>query len=414
MVLELGYIEIKDLVFGQETRVHGSTLVVDQDAFKEALRSGDDRIQGLNLALAKPGQSTRIICVKDVIEPRCKVDGHSVGEGRTHILRNVAVVSCGKIVGFQEGLIDMSGAGAEHSPFSRTLNLVVEVEVAPELPPHAHEEVVRHAGLKAAGLLAEAARTLRPAEVERYHCLDTLEGGPKLPRVAYLYMLLSQGLLHDSYVLGRNAREGLPCIIPLPLLMDGAITSGNCVSACDKNTTYHHQNNPLVRELYQHHLQELNFAGVVLTNEPVRLAAKEASARKAVELVKTLKADAVIISKEGFGNPDTDQMLLIRGLEEAGVLTVSITDEYAGDNGASQSLADATPQARAMISVGNANERILLPPMERLLGPLEDLTRLAGAYPHSLHQDGSLEVELQAIIGSTNQLGFHTLRCREV
>ena len=106
--------------------------------------------------------------------------------------------------------------------------------------------------------------------------------------------------------------------------------------------------------------------------------------------------------------------MLIRGLEEAGILTVAITDEYAGPNGASQSLADATPLATAMVSVGNANERILLPPMDRLLGPVKDLTRLAGAYPHSLHDDGSLEVELQALIGSTNELGYQTLRCREV
>ena len=66
------------------------------------------------------------------------------------------------------------------------------------------------------------------------------------------------------------------------------------------------------------------------------------------------------------------------------------------------------------MSVGNANERLVLPAMDRLLGPLEDLTHLAGAYPQSLREDGSLEVELQGIIGSTNELGSHTLSCREV
>jgi glycine reductase len=101
-------------------------------------------------------------------------------------------------------------------------------------------------------------------------------------------------------------------------------------------------------------------------------------------------------------------------LEEAGIPTVALTDEFAGANGCSQSLADSTPQAIAMVSVGNANERILLPPLEQLLGPISDLTKLAGAYPHSLHDDGSLEVELQAIIGATNELGWQTLRCREV
>jgi len=414
MALELGYFEIKDVVFGQETTLDGTTLIIDRGTLRDALQTQDDRIQSVDLALAKPGQSTRILCVKDVIEPRCKVHGDIAGKGRNHILRNVAVVTCGKIVGFQEGIIDMNGAGAAHSPFSQTLNVVLEIEVVPDLPSHEHEEVVRHAGLTAATLLANAARDANPTEIETYESVDAVGEASNLPRVAYVYMLLSQGLLHDTYVLGRNAKEELPCTIPSLVLMDGAITSGNCVSACDKNTTYHHQNNPVLRELYQRHAKDLNFAGVVLTNEPVSLAAKKESAQRAVELVKTLKADAAIITKEGFGNPDTDQMMLIRGLEEAGILTAAITDEYAGSNGASQSLADATPLANAMISVGNANERILLPPMELLLGPIKDLTKLAGAYPHSLHEDGSLEVEFQALIGSTNELGFQTLRCREV
>ena len=71
-------------------------------------------------------------------------------------------------------------------------------------------------------------------------------------------------------------------------------------------------------------------------------------------------------------------------LEAAGIRTVAITDEYAGADGASQSLADATPQADALVSTGNANERIVLPPMDKLLGPLPDVARLAGGYAQSL------------------------------
>jgi glycine reductase len=166
--------------------------------------------------------------------------------------------------------------------------------------------------------------------------------------------------------------------------------------------------------LYRNHGKELNFAGVVLTNEPVRLAAKKASAEKTIALVRELNGDGVILSKEGFGNPDADQMLLTRGLEQEGIKIVAITDEFAGQDGFSQSLADSAEEADAVVSVGNANERVVLPPMERLLGPISDLNKLAGAWPHSLHEDGSLEVELQAIIGATNELGMQTLSCREV
>jgi sarcosine reductase len=107
-------------------------------------------------------------------------------------------------------------------------------------------------------------------------------------------------------------------------------------------------------------------------------------------------------------------MMIVRGLEQAGIKTVAITDEFAGGDGGSQSLADTTPEADALISTGNANERIELPVMTTTIGPLPDVLRLAGGYPHSLRDDGSMEVELQAIIGSTNQLGYSRLSCREV
>lgn len=414
MALTIGNFQIEAVDFGEKTRLRGRSLIVDKDDLSRFLLNHDDRIKAVDIALAQPGESTRIICVKDVIEPWCKVHGDNPGDGIRHILKNVTVVTCGKIIGFQEGIIDMSGPGALYSPFSKTMNVVLDIEVTDDLTPHQHEEVVRRAGHLAAAFLGEAGRQDEPDERRTFDTLDTSSNSHNLPRVVYLYLLLSQGLLHDSYVFGRNAREGMPCILPPHIILDGAVTSGNCVSACDKNTTYHHQNHPLLLELLERHGKDLCFAGVVLSNEPVRLEAKEASAKKALKLAMSLDPEGVIISKEGFGNPDADQMMLIRGLEKAGVRTVALTDEFAGADGASQSLADVTKEADAMISVGNANARLVLPPLARILGPLKDLTSLAGAYPQSLRADGSLEIELQGIIGSTNELGMQTMSCREV
>ena len=80
----------------------------------------------------------------------------------------------------------------------------------------------------------------------------------------------------------------------------------------------------------------------------------------------------------------------------------------------SQSLADAVPEARAIVSTGNANERVVLPALERVIGRPGELSRLAGASAASARDDGSIEVELQAIMGATNELGHGTLRAREI
>ena len=61
----------------------------------------------------------------------------NAGSGKTHVLRGMAIVTAGKIVGFQEGVIDMSAPGADYSPFSKLLNLVLVCE--PVEGVHQHE-----------------------------------------------------------------------------------------------------------------------------------------------------------------------------------------------------------------------------------------------------------------------------------
>ncbi len=50
-------------------------------------------------------------------------------------------------------------------------------------------------------------------------------------------MLQSQGLLHDTYYYGVDAKQIVPTFMYPTEIMDGAIVSGNCVAPCDKVTT---------------------------------------------------------------------------------------------------------------------------------------------------------------------------------
>ncbi|MDI6772350.1 MAG: glycine/sarcosine/betaine reductase component B subunit, partial [bacterium] len=179
------------------------------------------------------------------------------------------------------------------------------------------------------------------------------------------------------------------------------------------HTTFHHLNNPVIEELYRRHGSELNFVGVVVTNLNVTLADKERSSGYAAKLVKLLGAGGAVITKEGFGNPDADVMMLCKKIEDYGIRTVLITDEYAGRDGSSQSLADTVPQADAVVSVGNANAVITLPPMGRIIGDLRPAEVIAGGFVGSVAADGALSVEIQAVMGSTCQLGLGKLTAQE-
>ncbi|EQK43695.1 MULTISPECIES: glycine/sarcosine/betaine reductase component B subunit [Paraclostridium] len=426
MRLELGKIFIKDVQFGAVTEVKDSVLYINKEEMLKEI-GGDEHIKSIDLDIVRPGESVRIIPVKDVIEPRVKVDGNggifpgviskvdTVGEGRTHALKNVGVVTTGKIVGFQEGIIDMTGPGAEYTPFSKLNNVVVIAEPIDGLKQYDHERAVRMIGFKAATYLGEVARNLTPDEVVEYETKPLLESVaeyPELPKVGYVYMLQTQGLLHDTYVYGVDAKQIVPTLLYPTELMDGAIVSGNCVSACDKNPSYVHMNNSVVEDLYLQHGKEINFVGVIITNENVYLADKERSSNWTAKLCKQLGLDAVIVSQEGFGNPDTDLIMNCKKIEGQGVKTVIVTDEYAGRDGASQSLADADVKANAVVTGGNANQVVVLPKMDRVIGHVEVADVIAGGAAGSLREDGSIEAEIQVITGATNETGFGFLTAK--
>lgn len=426
MKLELGKIYIHDVQFADKTYVENGTLYVCKEEI-EKLVLEDDRLISARVELARPGESVRIAPVKDVIEPRVKVEGpgaifpgvinkvKQVGEGRTHALVGSTVITCGRIVGFQEGVIDMSGPTAKYTPFSETYNVCVVIEPQEGLETHDYEAAGRMAGLKVATYVGEAGRNVEPDEIVTYETkplLEQIAQYPDLPKIGYVHMLQSQGLLHDTFYYGVDAKKFIPTLMYPTEIMDGAIVSGNCVAPCDKVTTYHHLNNPVIEDLYKRHGKDLNFIGVILTNENVFLADKERCSDMVAKLAQFIGLDGLLITEEGYGNPDTDLMMNCKKVTQAGTKVVIITDEFPGRDGKSQSLADAVPEADTMVSCGQGNIIVHFPAMDHVIGTLEFVETMIGGYEGCIKADGSFDAELQIIIASTIANGFNKLAAR--
>ena len=423
MKLEHRRIHIKDMQIGNETKVVDGVLTINEEELVKCLKE-DKKIKEVKLDIARPGEKTRIIPVKDAIEPRVKIEGTGngfpgvstdiaqLGDGKVNILHGAAIVTVGDIVGFQEGVVDMWGEGAKWTPFSKTYNLVLDIVPVEGLEPHNHEAAVRLAGLKAAEFVGEAGRDVEPDEVKTYEIGSLAEEGkkhPDLPKVAYVEMLISQGLLHDGYIYGVNSQLILPTLLHPNEELDGAVISGNCVAACDKITTYQHQNNSAILDLYEQHGKTINFLGVILTPELTTLKGKFRTCDYTAKLCKTLGADGVIISEEGYGNPDSDLLMICERLEKEKIKTVLITDECAGRDGMGQPLADTKEAAVAVISTGNVSHMVKLPPADKVIGNAKAIETLAGGWEGSLSEDGTLECELNAVIGATSEIGYHNL-----
>lgn len=426
MRLELHKTYIKGLVFANKTYTSAGILHVNKDE-AEALIAEDTRFNKVEIDIACPGEHTRIIPVKDVVEPRVKIGNNkyfpgffspmeTAGSGGTLVLDGAAVVTCGPIVAFQEGFIDMSGPGAPYTPFSETYNIVLSVEPIDGLEKHRYEAALREAGLKLAVYLARscAENGFDTDEIQVFEKGETFEENlkyPDLPKVIYICMNITQGLLHDTYLYASDLRPALPTLLHPNEVLDGAMVSGNCVSACDKNTTWHHLHNPIVQALYARHGKDINFLGVVPTQESTVLDGKLRAANMNLSIARQLGADGAIVSEEGYGNPDTDLCLNAKYFELAGIKTVVISDESAGTDGASQGLADSTPELTGFVSTGNVNELIEVPAMQKVIGYKEAISQLSGGAEESLNPDGSMCVELQSIIASTAEIGFNKLGC---
>jgi len=426
---KLRRIKISDIQFGNNTMVENNILYINKEELISLLFE-EEHLQSVDIKLARPGESKRIIPVKDVVEPRAKLgkecstfpgffcDPNFIpGRGTTIVLDGSAVVTCGKLVNFQEGLIDMSGKGAEYSIFSKKNNIVLVLDPLPGIEKHEHERVVREAGIKAARYLAECARGYMNYQEVCYEVpsvREVLSDSRQLPKVVYVCQAIAQGLLHDNYFYGLNARGCLPILLTSTEMMDGAVVSGNCAAPCHKNTTYHYQNNPIVEDLLGEHGKSIQFLGVVVTPVGTAFVEKERNCSYVLKFAKALGADGAICSEDGGGNPEVDLMELASLFEDNGIKTVLVTDEYAGPDGASQGLAHVSPKADAIVTNGNGNERVVLPPLKETIGYIECVEVITGGHVGSILPDGSIDIEIAGIMGSTNELGLDNLTTKAI
>ena len=80
MSYELRSVAIRDVRCGKEQGVCDGVLTVDPEVLTQLVLE-DRRVQSVRFDLAKPGESCRILPVKDVIEPRAKLEGGEAFRG---------------------------------------------------------------------------------------------------------------------------------------------------------------------------------------------------------------------------------------------------------------------------------------------------------------------------------------------
>jgi glycine reductase complex component B subunit alpha and beta len=377
--------------------------------FAPELRGEVPELEGVGVEVVRPGDPVRITHVLDAVEPRIRPDGRrpfptegKAGEGRTHRLDGVTVLSCldfpaeERPLHEQESLVDMGGPGAELTPFSQTTNVVLSFQARSGVHNDELESWARLTTLEVAELIARPTLDAEPLDVERLELGPADEG---LPAVAALVQLSDLGPLYYQYVYGVPAGQaGLPRAIEPVELLDGAVTCGEYHWAALRNPTIFFQQNRLVRALYHEHGHRLRFAGVVLMRGYEQSAEDKArAASRAADAASKLGAEGVLITTDAGGNSHTDVMLTCRACERAGLRTTVIVAEMADPESTNPGLTDWVPEADSVVSSGNAEEAVAGWLPERVLGGelLLDGSPAAGAE----------SVPVRNYLGAANQMG---------
>jgi len=420
MQLTLAFHPITAIGFGAQTRLDGTTLLVNQDELRRLMLE-DAAIEAVDFAIAEPGESLRAGPLFDIVEPRAKAPGGSpdwpgilgapltAGSGVTHVLAGAAVTmlredSSGDSRGATGYVLEMSGEAAAGSRYGALNHLIVVPHTEAKLPAAVRQKSYRLAQLKVAVRLARAAFDSAPARSE---VLDISAGENRsgLPRVAYIGQIFSRQRkpeAEEHILYGADTDGMLPTLLHPNEWLDGALAPSYHASLGGAET-YFYQNHPVIMELYRRHRAgELNFAGTVATIASANNFDRERNCRFAANMTKwALRADAAVLTKFGGGVPHTDLSETARLLEIMGVKTaVQVTDQ-ARDQRVESALLFNFPEVDAIVCIGGNGTHWKLPQVERVIAANSGLAELLA---------GPFEIESLNVVGVANQQGASRLR----
>jgi glycine reductase len=395
MNLELGTFPVERVAFGPRAGWSAGLLTVEPARLQELVLQ-DPRIRGVTVELVEPGEDTRIIHVRDVIEPRIKVEGRghaypgiaghppdTVGDGVTFRYSGFAVLVCSEVLphirravsAATDSLIDMSGPGAV-TVYSTLRYVALTIETAPDLELTEWNDALQLAGHRVADDLVGLVRGQEPPRRQRFS-LDP--GGHELPRVAHIHTLNASMVPGIGTGIYGFTPHALPVLLHPNEILDGAI-AGDAVVGYPGKCTWLHVNNPVLQALYARHGQEIDWAGSIVSRTRWgALQEKQRSAYQTAKLAQILNVQGALVTWNHGGNDLIEVMLTVQELERAGIKTVfltiesdikvvRLTPELAETGTDEPPLLFSVPEADAIVSTGTLAPLEPLPVVKRVVG----------------------------------------------
>ncbi len=394
MKLELASFPVKEVRLGSRTSYAGEVLQANKDELL-ALVLSDKKITSADLDVAFPNAQTRIVNVRDVVEPRVKVSGpgcvfpgilgpvKTVGEGRTHRLSGVTVMTCGGYrptipsgtAAGNTGIVDMWGPASLLTPLGRTINIVLTLKLVDGVTEREAHSAFQVAEFKVARRLAETTQDQLPGDVEVF---ELSKVDRSLPRVVYIFSFITFRVgMHQAHssveLYGLPVEESLPTLVHPNELLDGALTRDARRGTSSRESTWGLMNHPIVLTLLRDHGKRLNFLGVILQRTRfLSEFGKHVTAETTSQLARLLGAEGVITSRTSpSGNNMVEVMLTLQACERKGIKTVTVGPEWGGREGNEPPLAFHLPEADAVVSTCSLDRKVKIPRPAKVVGLMD-------------------------------------------
>jgi len=415
--LELAVFPVTDVQFGERLELKGSRLFIDLTELQDVLLV-DSRIRGVDVDIARPGESSMAGFIFDIIEPRARAEGVSnfpgilgpyapTGEGTTNVLRGTAVTTLdeGSMAGGK--VLVMTGDATDASPYATLNHLVITPHVDANESRASTMNALKTAGLRAATYLAETATKGKVASTVESFELENgasrLSESGNRPRVAFIGQV--HGHQHmiergDHIVYGSDLVGAMPIMLHPNEWLDGAVVLSYWNNHPEE--TYFHQNHPVILELYgRHQAGEITFAGTMAVVAASDEDDRERNCMMAANLAKwTLNADAVVLTKYGGGAPHADMGQTARLCENLGMRTAVMVSDASGDRTLESAYMFNYPEVNAVVYVGGTGTQFALP-VERVIGGNPTVEAALGAMT---------TVASRSVVGVANQQGAARIR----
>ncbi|WP_300279236.1 D-proline reductase (dithiol) proprotein PrdA [Peptacetobacter sp.] len=338
------HFKIEKVVFGEETKIEGTTLTIrnPEELCAEAVAT-EELVYDMKLDIITPDRYNEYSEAILDIQPIATKEEGELGEGITRTIDGAIMVLSGTDAnGVQIGEFGSSegemattmmwgrpGAAEKGEIFIKgqvTIKEGTNMERPGPLAAHKAFDYITQE-------IREALKKADDALVVNTQTIDQFRREGK-KKIVIVKEIMGQGAMHDNLILPSepvgtlgarpNVDLGNVPVVLSPLeVLDGGIHALTCIGPASKEMSRHYWREPLVIRAMED--EEVDLVGVVFVGSPQANSEKFYVSRRLGMLVEAMEVDGAVVTTEGFGNNHIDFASHIEQIGMRGVPVVGVS-----------------------------------------------------------------------------------------